>query len=227
MKMSEITYNLLASGSSGNCLIINKFLILDLGVPFKKIKPYYKDIKLVFIGHQHIDHLNKTCVKMLAKERPTVRFAVGKWLVPILLECGVSKQNIDIIEAPKVYDYGICRISPVVLYHDIPNFGLRIFIGDEKAIYIVDTHTVKGIQAKGYQWYFIESNYDEDNLEQRIIEKTAAGQYCYELNVAERHLSHEEASEWLLANMGQNSNYVFLHQHKERKQSKDWSYKND
>jgi len=220
-------YEVIATGSTGNCLIINKFLVLDLGVPFKKIKPYYKDIKLVFIGHGHIDHLNKTCVKMLARERPTVRFAVGKWLVPILLECGVSKQNIDIIEAPKLYDYGICKISPVVLYHDIPNYGLRIFIGEEKAIYIVDTRTVEGIQAKNYQWYFVESNYDEDDLEQRIIEKTAAGQYCYELNVAERHLSHEEASEWLLANMGQNSNYVFLHQHKERKQSKGWSYKDD
>lgn len=224
MRMSNITYNLLASGSSGNCLIINKFLVLDLGVPFKKIKPYYKDIKLVFISHGHIDHLNKTCVKMLARERPTVRFCVGKWLVSILLECGVSKQNIDIIEAPKVYDYGICRISPVVLYHDIPNFGLRIFIGDEKAIYIVDTHTVKGIQAKGYQWYFIESNYDEDDLEQRIREKTAAGQYCYELNVAERHLSHTQASEWLLANMNKNSEYVFLHQHQNRDKPKEWEY---
>lgn len=225
--MSDITYNILASGSSGNCLIINKFLVLDLGISFKKIKPFYKDIKLVFISHGHIDHLNKTCVKMLARERPTVRFAVGKWLVPILLECGVSKQNIDIIEAPKVYDYGICKISPVVLYHDVPNYGLRIFIGEEKAIYIVDTRTVEGIKAKGYQWYFLESNYDEDDLEQRIIEKTAAGQYCYELNVASRHLSHEECSEWLMQNMGQKSEYVLLHQHKSKDKPKEWEYQDD
>lgn len=222
--MNKITYNLIATGSTGNCLIINKFLVLDLGVPFKKIKPFYKDIKLVFIGHQHTDHLNRTCVRTLARERPTVRFCVGKWLVPILLECGVSKQNIDIIEAPKVYDYSICKISPVVLYHDVPNFGLRIFIGDEKAIYIVDTRTVEGIQAKNYQWYFVESNYDEDDLEQRIIEKTASGQYCYELHVAERHLSHEQASEFLLANMGQNSEYCFLHGHKDKEKPKEWEY---
>lgn len=218
-----MNYNIISSGSQGNCLILNKFLVLDLGVPFKQIRPYYKDIKLVFISHGHSDHLNKTCVKMLARERPTVRFCVGKWLVHILLECGVSKQNIDVIEAPKIYNYGIVRVSPIVLYHDIPNYGLRIFIGDKKAIYIVDTHTVEGIKAKNYNLYLIESNYDNDDLQQRIKEKTEAGQYCYELNVADRHLSNEQASEWLMQNMGQNSDYVFLHQHKDKKKQ-EWSY---
>ena len=218
-----MNYNIISSGSQGNCLILNKFLVLDLGVPFKQIRPYYKDIKLVFISHGHSDHLNKTCVKMLARERPTVRFCVGKWLVPTLLECGVSNQNIDVIEAPKIYNYGIVRVSPIVLYHDIPNYGLRIFIGDKKAIYIVDTHTVDGIKAKNYNLYLIESNYDNDDLQQRIKEKTEAGQYCYELNVADRHLSNEQASEWLMQNMGQNSDYVFLHQHKDKKKQ-EWSY---
>ena len=219
-----MNYNIISTGSQGNCLILNKFLILDLGVPFKKIKPYYKDIKLVFIGHQHIDHLNKTCVKMLAKERPTVRFAVGKWLVPILLECGVSKQNIDIIEAPKIYNYGICKISPVVLYHNVPNYGLRIFIGEEKAIYIVDTHTVEGITAKDYDLYMIEANYTDEDLQERINAKLEAGEYCYELNVASRHLSHEQASEWLMENMDFHSEYVFLHGHKDKKKSQEWEY---
>ena len=219
-----MNYNIISTGSQGNCLILNKFLILDLGVPFKKIKPYYKDIKLVFIGHQHIDHLNKTCVKMLAKERPTVRFAVGKWLVPILLECGVSKQNIDIIEAPKIYNYGICKISPVVLYHDVPNYGLRIFIGEEKAIYIVDTHTVEGIQAKDYDLYMIESNYQEDEIQERIREKQENGQYCYEERVIKTHLSHEQASEWLMENMSAKSEYVFLHGHKDKKKTQEWEY---
>lgn len=214
--MSKISYNKIASSSAGNCLIINKFLILDLGVPFKKIKPYYKDIKLVFIGHQHLDHLNKTCVKMLARERPTVRFAVGEWLVPILLECGVSKQNIDVIEAPKVYDYGICKISPVVLYHDVQNYGLRIFIGEEKALYATDTSTMKGIVAKDYNLYLLESNYSEDEIQERIRGKKENGQYCYEERVIKTHLSHEQASEWLMANMGEKSDYVFLHAHKER-----------
>lgn len=223
--MSEISYNLLATGSTGNCLILNKFLALDMGITFKKLKPYYKDLKLVFIGHEHSDHLKKQTIKILARERPTLRFCVGEWLVPILVECGVSKQNIDIIEAPKIYDYGVCKISPIVLYHDVKNFGLRIFIGDEKAIYITDTHTVEGITAKDYQWYFVESNYTEDDLQERIDAKMESGQYCYEKNVASRHLSHEQASEFLLENMGNNSDYVFLHGHVDKTdKTEDWAY---
>lgn len=222
--MSNISHNIIASSSAGNCIILNKFLVLDLGVPFKKIKPYYKDIKLVFIGHAHSDHLNRTCVKTLARERPTVRFCVGEWLVPTLLECGVEKKNIDIIEAPKVYDYGTFKISPVILYHDIPNYGLRIFIGDEKAVYITDTRTVEGIQAKGYQWYFIESNYEEEDLQRRIEAKKATGEYSYEMNTALRHLSHEQASEFLLENMNPDSEYVFIHQHQNKKKPKEWEY---
>lgn len=225
--MSEISYNLLATGSTGNCLILNKFLALDMGITFKKLKPFYKDLKLVFISHCHSDHLNRTCVKTLARERPTVRFCVGEWLAPILLECGVSKRNIDIIEANKVYEYGTFKISPIILYHDVKNYGLRIFIGNEKALYITDTGTVKGIQAKDYQWYFLESNYIEEDLEERIIAKTAAGQYCYELKVADRHLSHEQASEFLLENMGEHSKYVFLHQHQSKQKPLEWGYQDE
>lgn len=223
--MSKITYNLLATGSTGNCLILNEFLALDLGVAFKKIKPYYKDLKLVFISHEHSDHLNKSCVKTLARERPTIRWAVGKWLVPILLECGVQKQNIDIIEAPKIYDYKICKISPIVLYHDCEIYGLRIFIGNEKAIFITDTCTVEGIVAKDYQWYFVEANYGEEEIQERIQEKQKNGQYCYELRTIKTHLSLEQASAFLLENMRKDSEYVFLHQHKEkRKKTEDWDY---
>lgn len=211
-----ITYNLLATGSTGNCLIINKFLALDMGITFKKLSPYYKDLKLVFIGHEHSDHLRKQTIKTLAKERPTLRFAVGEWLAPTLLECGVPKINIDIIEAQKIYDYGICKISPVVLYHDCKTFGLRVFIGEEKAIYITDTNTVDGIKAENYRWYFIESNYSEDEIQERIRNKQESGEYVHEWRVMKTHLSNEKACEFLIENMGENSEYVFLHQHKEK-----------
>ena len=59
-------YNIISTGSKGNSLIINDFLMLDCGVSFKKIKPFYKKLNLVFIGHIHGDHFNKTCVKTLA-----------------------------------------------------------------------------------------------------------------------------------------------------------------
>ena len=94
----------------------------------------------------------------------------------------------------------------------------------EKAIYATDTEHLNGITAKDYDLYMIEANYTEEDLAQRIIEKTARGEYCYELNVASRHLSHEQASEFLLKNMGEHSEYVFLHQHQSKKTPKEWDY---
>ena len=60
-----MNYNILASGSKGNCTIINDFIAIDMGIPFTQIKSYYKKLKIVFITHQHSDHLNKPTVKQL------------------------------------------------------------------------------------------------------------------------------------------------------------------
>jgi hypothetical protein len=157
-------------------------------------------------------------------ERPTIRIGCCQWLVKPLVDAGIPKQSIDVYEIGKIYDYKAFKVSPIKLYHNVPNSGYRVFANGEKAIYATDTGHLQGITAKGYDLYMIESNYDEDDLEQRIREKTAAGQYCYELNVAERHLSHTQASEWLLANMKKNSEYVFLHQHQNRDKPKEWEY---
>lgn len=48
----EHNYNIVATGSSGNFIIIDDFIALDMGVPFKKVLPYYKKLKLVFISHR-------------------------------------------------------------------------------------------------------------------------------------------------------------------------------
>lgn len=157
-------------------------------------------------------------------ERPTIRIGCCQWLVKPLVDAGIPKQSIDVYEIGKIYDYKAFKVSPIKLYHNVPNSGYRVFANGEKAIYATDTGHLQGITAKDYDLYMIESNYDEDDLEQRIREKTDAGQYCYELNVAERHLSHTQASEWLLANMKKNSEYVFLHGHKDREKPKEWEY---
>lgn len=222
-----MNYNIISTGSQGNAVVVNDCILVDCGVSFKALKNVYKDLKLVLLTHEHFDHINKTTIKLLAKERPTLRFGCCKWLVPILVECDVPKQNIDVYEIGKIYDYKAFKISPIKLYHDCENCGYRIFANGEKAIYATDTEHLQGISAKDYDLYMIESNYQEAELQERINAKLEAGEYIYEYRVAKTHLSHEQASEWLLANMGQNSNYVFLHQHKERKQSKDWSYKDD
>lgn len=46
-------YEILGSGSSGNAVIINKSIMVDCGLPYKRIQPYAKDLKLVLLTHVH------------------------------------------------------------------------------------------------------------------------------------------------------------------------------
>ena len=221
-------YNIISTGSHGNAVVINDYILIDCGVPFNALENVYKQLQIVFLTHAHNDHIRKSTIRKLALERPTLRFACCEWLVSILLECDVSERNIDVLEIGKIYDYKAFKVSPIKLYHDIPNCGYRLFFGDKKVLYATDTEHLDGIMAKDYDLYMIEANYMEEDLQKRIEAKIATGEYSYEQNCALRHLSHEQASEFLLENMGNHSEYVFLHGHKEKTEKpKDWEYQDD
>lgn len=210
-------YKIINSGSDGNCIVINDEILLDCGVSFKKIEPYYKKIKLVFISHIHHDHLLPTTIKRLAFERPTLRFLVGEFLVEKLIECGVKKENIDILKLGTRLTYNEhFSVQGIKLYHDVENYGIRLILDGKKAIYMTDTKTIKGIKARNYDLYLIEGNYDEDEIYERIRIKEENGMFVNEYRTIETHLSCQEATEWLLENMGDNSLYELIHQHKDR-----------
>ena len=216
-------YNVLATGSSGNATIIENKILLDCGVSFAKLKKYYRKLKLVFISHIHSDHFNKTTVRMLAKERPTLRFAVGDFLVKDLIDCGVSKKNIDVLYLGKKLNYKGFSLQPVYLYHDVKNYGLRLFIQEKKVLYATDTSTLEGITAKNYDLYLVEANYSDDELKQRIKEKIENNEYVYEKRVVETHLSLEQCNSFLVDNMGDNSEAVYMHQHQRKEVENDVS----
>jgi len=210
-----MNYKIINSCSDGNCTIVNEIVAIDCGVSYKKLTPHIKKLKLVFISHCHSDHFNKRTVSLLAKNRPTLRFAVGSYLVNDLIDIGINKANIDVIEVGQTYDYKVFKISPVRLYHDVPNMGLRLFMNNEKLIYATDTKTLEGIKAIGYDYYLIEANYEnEEELHSRAYNA------FYESRVKNTHLSKEQATNWLLDNMELNSVYEFMHRHKERKEEK-------
>lgn len=211
-----MNYNIINSGSDGNCTIVNDIIAIDCGVSYKKLAPYRNDLKLVFISHIHHDHFNRRTVSQLAKNRPTLRFAVGSYLVEELVNCGVDKKNIDVLEIGKILNYGLFKIQPIKLYHDVPNMGLRLFIQDKKIMYATDTRTLDGIVAKNYDVYLVEGNYeDAEELHNRAVSPE------YESRVKNTHLSREYTTKWLIENMGDKSQYVFMHQHKERNYSNE------
>ena len=211
-----MNYNIISTGSQGNAIVLNKIILIDCGVPFRELKDIYKDLKIVLLTHIHGDHFNKTTIRKLSQERPTLRFACCSWLVSELLQIGVSIHNIDVLEIGRIYSYKTFQVSAVKLYHDVDNAGWRVFQNAEKAIYMTDTVTLEGIKAKNYDLYLIEANYITEELEERIRSKEAAGEYVYEYRVRNVHLSKEKADEWLYHNMGENSEAIYIHQHIEK-----------
>lgn len=210
------------TGSSGNCVILNKSIMIDCGLPMKKIRPYVKDIKLVLLTHIHSDHFNARTVRALAKERPTLRWCCCDWMVEPLVNAGVDKRVIDVAQftepgyTSKALIYNnLCLVDPIPLVHDVPNCGWDISIGYESLFYATDTGTLDGIELPNRDIYAIEANHTTAEIEERIARKEAAGEFCYERRAAANHLSQEQAFAWLAENMGANSKYIFLHQHKE------------
>lgn len=211
-----MNYKIISSCSTGNATVLRDIVLIDCGVSFKRLEQYYKNLKLVLLTHIHTDHFKKETIKRLAQERPTLRFACCEWLLDPLLECGVFRKNIDVLQIGTKYNYKLFRVIPIKLYHDVPQCGYRVFFDDFKIIYATDTKTLEGISAKNYDLYLIEANYDEDEILERIKNKQQLCQYVYEFRAKDNHLSKQQASEFLLNNMGENSEYVFMHEHVER-----------
>lgn len=211
-----MTYNIISTGSDGNAVVINGFILIDCGVPFKNIKDVYKGLKLVLLTHIHGDHFCETTLKRLAEERPTLFFGCCEWLIKPLIDCGVNKSKILPFKCGQIYDLGACKVSPVKLYHDVPNCGYRLYIGSERALYITDSGHIDGITAPDYDLYMIEANYLASEITARIAEKEMTGEYCYEKRALRCHLAKEQADDFLLNNMGDKGKYVYLHMHKEK-----------
>lgn len=207
-----MNYKVINTGSDGNATVLNGKVLIDCGVTFKKLKPYIKNLQLVLLTHVHQDHFNKRTIKMLSEERPKLRFGCCEWLLQELLDLGINKKRIDVYKIGERYTYtDTLSVQPVKLYHDVPQCGYRVLIDGYKCIYCTDTNTLDGIKAQNYDFYFIEGNYEN---EQELHERAYTD--YYENRVKSTHLSKEYATNWLLENMGTNSVYVWMHEHKER-----------
>lgn len=128
-----MTCEVLQTGSSGNCVILNGVIALDMGVSYKKVAPHVRGLQLVFVSHEHGDHFKPSTIRALAAERPMLRFCGGDWMACKFAKEGVPARNIDVLEAGKRYNYGAFQIEPVTLYHDVPNFGLLSLLSQEKS----------------------------------------------------------------------------------------------
>jgi len=211
-----MTYNIISSGSKGNAVVTNDYILIDCGVPFKALQPFYKKLKIVFLTHIHGDHFNKTAIKRLAFERPTLRWACCGWLIDDLIACGVRKSNIDILTPGCINHYGLFDVEVFTTPHNVPNCGFIFEISNEKLFYATDCNSLDHVKCKNADLYMVEANYRESEIMERIAEKKANGEYPYELEVIKNHLSEEKALAWICDNAGENGQYILMHKHEVR-----------
>ena len=210
-------YTIISTGSKGNAVILNNEILIDCGVPYKALKPFVKGLKLVLLTHIHSDHFKPETIRKLANERPTLRFGCGKWMLSSVIACGTRKSNIDIYTPNLKNRYtDDLQLIMIPLKHNVSNCGYKLFLNGEKIFYATDCNNLDGIDAKNYDLYMIEANYEDDEIQDRIAEKEANGQYVYEYQVLNNHLSKAKADEFIIANAGENSRYVYLHGHEKR-----------
>lgn len=203
-----IQTQVISSGSEGNAVIYNNAIMVDCGVSLKALQEVKRSLKIVLLTHKHGDHLKLRTLQRLQAERPTLRVACGDFLLEEL----PCIKNIDVLQVGKIYDYGQFKVSPVKLYHDVPNFGWRIFLPNgQKIFHATDTAHLKGISAKGYDLYAIEHNYCEEYIQEAIEEARANGQYTHAYGNINTHLSIQQAKAFIEVNRKESSEVLELH----------------
>ena len=203
-----IQTKVISSGSEGNAVIYNNAMMVDCGVSLKALQEVKRSLKIVLLTHKHSDHLKIRTLQRLQAERPTLRIACGDFLLEEL----PCIKNIDVLQVGKIYDYGAFKVSPVKLYHDVPNFGWRIFLPNgQKIFHATDTVHLEGITAKGYDLYAIEHNYCEEYIQQAIEEARANGEYTHAYGSIKTHLSIQQARAFIEANRKESSEVLELH----------------
>ena len=203
-----IQTQVISSGSEGNAVIYNNAIMVDCGVSLKALEAVKRSLKIVLLTHKHGDHLKLRTLQRLQAERPTLRVACGAFLLEEL----PCIKNIDVLQVGKIYDYGAFKVSPVKLYHDVPNFGWRIFLPNGKKIFhATDTVHLEGISAKGYDLYAIEHNYCEEYIQEAIEEARANGEYTHAYGNINTHLSIQQARAFIEKNRKESSEVLELH----------------
>jgi phosphoribosyl 1,2-cyclic phosphodiesterase len=164
----------LASGSNGNCYYIgdeNSAILIDLGISHRQLKKRLadanlsmKNIKAVFISHEHADHVkglrvtldNNNIDSYITKKtynriRPDFRPYKTEFFLP---EDTISIGNIRIHSFSKQHD----AIEPVSFRVEIDNINIGVITD----LGTIDKNVKKHMDLCNA--IFLESNYDDDLL---------------------------------------------------------------
>lgn len=193
-----IDIRVLASGSAGNCYLINDGrtqLMLEAGIPFKQMQKAsgftIARCAACLITHEHKDHSKAV-----------------EDLIGLGIDCYMSEgtaKAIEVSEYKRVVDkqsftVGTWKVMPFVTEHDAVEplgYLLLSLYTNERVLFITDSCYVRYIFSD-LNYMLIECNYADDILQQNIVDGLV------DVNNAKRvvrsHMSLANCKELLLAN---------------------------
>lgn len=176
--------NIIGTGSSGNCIVINNELVIDIGLSYSALKEVLDspNIAAIFVTHRHIDHLQPSNINQLRINRP--------WLIKYklytnanvldkiretknLTNFNVGNPGKQIIDEQSQFEIKTKNhtysIQTFKLVHDVPNQGFVIKneLG-ESLIYATDTETMEYAPNEKFDYILVEGNYDEDKVNEDL-----------------------------------------------------------
>ena len=200
-------YEVIATGSSGNAVLIDDVLV-DCGIPYSRLKPYLAKANYLLITHIHSDHVNKATFKKIKKLFPRITI-IGNHEVAQIYEVDIVANNGFPIQTK---DY---TFTPVEVPHDVLTYAYTwVTKSDERVLYVTDTYDLSNISDTlkyKYDLLFIESNHDEKKLE---AVKGASKKYGYDVYWnGKRHLSTQQSKGFYYTHRkDKDSVWIELHQ---------------
>lgn len=206
-----MTLKCLGSASSGNCYIItndNEAIIIEMGVPFKKIKEAMNfeisKIKGVCLSHEHQDHSRFI---WQAIETGINVYSSSETLNAIKLKTNHFAKPISNMKL-----FNICNFNvlPFDLIHDVHCTGFIINHEETGNIVFLTDTAYSTFRFANIKHWLIECNYSQDLLDKNT-ENGNISDYVRK-RIMRSHMSIETVKNLLNANdLSQTQNICLLH----------------
>ena len=158
--------------------------MIDCGVAFSDMKEDLYKCHSLLITHAHSDHLKINTLRQINSQFPWIKVygnppvAYKTWVYEVI---GTESFTLD--------DGTI--VTPFEAVHDVPTVGFMMKKGDIDILYVTDTAEVNIPKGSRFDYFFIESNYDENKIRE-AAKKYKSGRYD-PVDSTYRHLSTQQA----------------------------------
>lgn len=212
--------DILASGSSGNCIAItvdDKTILIDAGIAKTKIEKRLIEvgimpgnIEAIFITHAHGDHIKG--VPVANKYNIPVLATTGEWKniqnVNEELRGLIFKEN-GLYE-PHIFDMGEIGVIPFAVHHDAYEpVGYKVLAGNKQVSICLDTGKVDEYMLemmRDSDIYIIESNHEPRMVEASNYPNSVKARIISHIG----HLSNQQTADVLAKLVQGNGEKIYL-----------------